>query len=238
MRLFFPPLVIDTLLLVPKTIPLNESGDINIYAGDENHTQMFGIKFGYIPDNMADRLSCKTQIGVTYRANAYLPGQILFPNQPQIFCRSISTDSVELYTIGINVEMWNTGDTTSTIRVSKNYPDKKYLVRGKTDATMRGLLYSKPFTLRNDGCVNTGVSETKSVHPELTIFPNPSSGVVNFSTSEEIQEVAVYDLKGQIISASSRPSTYIDMRIVERGTYLFVFTTRNGENITKKVILQ
>ncbi len=237
LRLNFPPLGIDTLMYVPASGQLNEPGSINIFKGDQNHTQLFGMEFGFFPDNMFDRISGKIQVGVVYRSNAYLPGEIKFPKQPKIACRLVSADSVELSVAGIEVQMWSTGDTTSTIIVSRNYPDRKYLVRGKTDSTMRGWLYSEPFRLRNSSCFVTGISQVKSTSLFINIFPNPSNGMVYIDTREDIVTIRIQNMLGETVYGEPF-SNSINMSLFAKGTYFITFTSKNGAEMTKKLLLQ
>ena len=75
--------------------------------------------------------------------------------------------------------------------------------------------------------------ETKAV-PEVKVFPNPTTGTVNFS--EEVRHVEVYDNTGRrVLSADN---TYnLDLSAMRKGLYTLRLTTEQG-TVLRKVIKQ
>ncbi len=200
-------IVLDTFFIPESPGPDEVGAGIDILVRDQ---KKFGLGFasldpasvGFTPVfSGLDLTGIKTSIQVApvYRSNAYFPGQIKFPKQPEIQCRPISSaDSVELYLTDSTflIEMWSTGDTTQSIRVPKNLPNKKYFVRGKTDVDMRGLLYSLPFKLNDGGCITTAVIQQKT---EFNLFPNPTSGLIQIK-SDEKTTLQVFNSIGVLVS--------------------------------------
>ncbi len=233
----FPGTIIIDTFYPPKTPGLDEiGGGIDIVIGGQ---KKFGLGFanvenpGFTPVfSGIDLVGIKTAIQVApiYRSNAYLPGQIKFPKQPEIQCRPVGTDSIELYLSDNTflIEMWNTGDTTTTIKVPRNLPNKKYFVRGKTDSTMRGLLYSLPFKLNDGGCITTGI--TQQSNEQFNLYPNPTSGLVQFEVVEQTT-LQIFNSIGVLVSTQElqKGLNQIDFSNFPSGIYFL-----NGEGETKK----
>jgi hypothetical protein len=80
----------------------------------------------------------------------------------------------------------------------------------------------------------TGVEEQK-VSGGLTVYPNPTSGLVYISGIElEAPEVQVFDLTGRILLFERE--TTLNLSGYPDGIYFLRITTNNGEIFTKKVV--
>ena len=81
---------------------------------------------------------------------------------------------------------------------------------------------------------DTNVAETNNI--DLNIYPNPSSSVLNIQSNEQITEVQVIDLLGQIVySAPVNGNNHrINLNQMQTGIYLVKINTRKG-TITKKI---
>jgi hypothetical protein len=161
---------------------------------------------------------------------------IKFPSQPEIQCRPFGVDSIELYLADTTflIEMWNTGDTAETVRVSKNLPNKKYLVYGKTDPEMRGLLHSLPFKLNDGGCITTSVFHQQN--GEFNLFPNPTSGLVQIELGEDIT-LQVFNSIGVLVKTQEfrKGLNTIDLSQFPSGIY-FLEGKTESKTYTGKVI--
>ena len=69
----------------------------------------------------------------------------------------------------------------------------------------------------------------QEVIPSFSISPNPSSGVVNLSTIEDIQSVEVFDITGKLLQSIDQvTSPTVDLRAYVDGIYLLrVSDTQN-----------
>lgn len=85
----------------------------------------------------------------------------------------------------------------------------------------------------------TGVSETMLAN-EMTIYPNPSTGIVNIDNSNlqgESYEVSVYDTFGKLI-AKEKNATSVDFSLLENGIYFITIYSPTIGSVNKKVIIQ
>jgi len=84
-------------------------------------------------------------------------------------------------------------------------------------------------------CVKTptlGIgSFTKS---EISVYPNPTSGIVNIDTKLAIEKVNVYNITGQLIQSTK--STTIDLSGAKTGIYVVKIEFENGQSSVHKVI--
>ena len=83
--------------------------------------------------------------------------------------------------------------------------------------------------------------QTASIDDKLkdrvSIYPNPTNGAVNISSSDEIYSVEVYDLAGKKVSTLNDVSNFIDVSHFNKGVYLMEFQLQKGQ-VTKKLIIE
>lgn len=75
--------------------------------------------------------------------------------------------------------------------------------------------------------------EEQSLQPDVTIYPNPTSGSIYFS-SNNLKNVAIYNTAGSLIYSQEKSSP-ISLERFEQGIYLVRMTAANGQVITKRV---
>lgn len=68
---------------------------------------------------------------------------------------------------------------------------------------------------------------------DVTIYPNPTSDLIHFS-STDLKQVAIYNTAGTLIYSQEK-SNPISMNRFEQGIYLVQMTTNNGQISTKRV---
>jgi len=71
------------------------------------------------------------------------------------------------------------------------------------------------------------------VASEISIYPNPTTGIVNIE-AEGLNKVVVYDVTGRIMKSVANEST-IDISNLEAGVYFFSVETANGSAMKKLV---
>ena len=72
----------------------------------------------------------------------------------------------------------------------------------------------------------------------INIFPNPSSGIININTQEQLF-INIYNQQGVLIkSMQINKNKTIDLTGFSKGIYMVVIRTRNNETLKKKVILK
>lgn len=82
-----------------------------------------------------------------------------------------------------------------------------------------------------DGCTYTAVEEIQN-EETMTIYPNPTNGMVNID-GYKIIEVKVYNVLGQLVKESK--GNVIDLSAQEAGTYILKVITPSGV-VTKQII--
>ncbi len=77
-----------------------------------------------------------------------------------------------------------------------------------------------------------GVDENE-VAP-ISIFPNPTNGIVNVSSKNEIEEIELYDMAGKRLNKVQKVNS-IDISAFENGVYVLK-VKQNGSVTTKKIV--
>lgn len=71
---------------------------------------------------------------------------------------------------------------------------------------------------------------------KLNVFPNPTSGIVNFSVDKVVQSVDVMDLSGKHYGSYKTLNNSIDITELSNGIYILKFNFENGKSVTSKII--
>lgn len=79
-----------------------------------------------------------------------------------------------------------------------------------------------------------GTGEIISNISDVTIYPNPTNGILNFNSKSEVQSIAIFDLSGRKISEFN--SNQINISSLPKGIYLIKISTEDGKTTTKKVV--
>lgn len=69
---------------------------------------------------------------------------------------------------------------------------------------------------------------------EFSIYPNPTSSILNIETNSEVKKVVIYNLQGQKVIENN--VTKIDVSNFSKGIYILQVTTKNNRISTKKFI--
>ncbi|MCG2420516.1 T9SS type A sorting domain-containing protein, partial [Aequorivita sp. F47161] len=82
---------------------------------------------------------------------------------------------------------------------------------------------------------NLGVSDNDIVG--FSYYPNPTEGIVNLKSAENIEQVSLYNMLGQLVVSNRVDATtsQVDISGLSIGTYLMKVTV-NGQTGTYKVI--
>ncbi len=78
------------------------------------------------------------------------------------------------------------------------------------------------------------VAERK-LENKIVVFPNPTSGVINFNS--EIEGFKVYDAIGMLIMSSENHTKSINLSAFNKGLYLIETWAENGEASTHRITL-
>lgn len=88
------------------------------------------------------------------------------------------------------------------------------------------------------GDVNQETEILKQALPDVNVFPNPTSGLLNIETSQRIRQVHVYDVLGNNLAKNVqfKGSKYIDVRNLPKGIYILEVVFENGQKKSKRII--
>ncbi|NOY50878.1 MAG: T9SS type A sorting domain-containing protein [Chlorobi bacterium] len=142
------------------------------------------------------------------------------------------TGSVYLWTISGGEII--SGDSTSQIAVLWGAPGDGTLDLTETNAdTCSGLAETLEITI--DNCVGIEENESGSLH----IFPNPASDVLNITSGDAINSVAVLDYTGkQLLKVSTGSKHYkINTSELNPGFYLLLIETENA-GIRRRIVVR
>lgn len=78
--------------------------------------------------------------------------------------------------------------------------------------------------------------ENVEEHQQLSIYPNPTTGVFYFE--KQLSNVAVYDITGSLVYSQSVAEVSINLSSLNVGTYILVATAENETIVTKVMIVR
>lgn len=108
-----------------------------------------------------------------------------------------------------------------------------------------GSYYQSSFTLAYYNGVNgtygtpliiAGEEETQS-STSVSIFPNPTSGLVNITTDAIVSQVQVFDQSGRMVQQMQNPASTIDLQSLEAGIYFMILELENGKQTSQKFVI-
>ena len=149
---------------------------------------------------------------------------------------SETTWNIEYGPTGFNLGFGNTLTTTTNPR-NITMPTGTcfdYYIQADCGSTLSG------WTGPVEGCT-VGIIENNELI--FNIFPNPSNGILEISSSQSrIQQVVIYNLIGEIVHSHSNLSSNqlfsINLDLLSKGSYLIEVTDSKGFKGIKKFILQ
>ena len=98
-------------------------------------------------------------------------------------------------------------------------------INGKTDADHKD----------NKSCSYTvATSTTEYNHPDLSIYPNPTSGLINIKGEIEIKSIKLTDISGKIIDHFN--SSPINLTNISNGMYWLIIESNDGKRWIEKCV--
>lgn len=110
------------------------------------------------------------------------------------------------------------------------------------DPFMGGNAIGRSNSDNNINVLNNSTTAPKGNSPMLTLFPNPSNGLVHlsindFSITNPIKQIRVLNTTGKVLFLTNNMKDQLDLSAYNRGVY-FVQVFLNDEVITERVVLQ
>ncbi len=84
------------------------------------------------------------------------------------------------------------------------------------------------FTIGSNYCTVLNINENSSEKEEFNIYPNPSNNIINIASSNNVEEVSIYDINSKKV-LTSRTSAIIDVSKLNSGIYFIKVQTDKGE---------
>ena len=83
------------------------------------------------------------------------------------------------------------------------------------------------------------LSISEQISSDIQLFPNPTSGVINFTASSKIKNIEIIDFQGKIVIRKTFNSlnAEIDLEMLQKGIYFCNIITSKG-SVYKKIIIQ
>ena len=133
-------------------------------------------------------------------------------------------------------------DSMSIPHMSHVFPGQGH-VPWSTDAGMFVTVDSMvQLFLYNQLCSNTGVQNINIIIPEISLYPNPANEILNFTSTEIMKTILVYDELGRIacnINGLNLDSYQLNTSRLPKGVYLVkvVFNDGNNAPVLKRVLI-
>ena len=70
---------------------------------------------------------------------------------------------------------------------------------------------------------------------QVSVWPNPTTGLVNISSTEPVKTVEVYNVQGALVKSVSGEST-LDLRNQPVGVYMVRVTTESTTSVQRVVL--
>lgn len=82
---------------------------------------------------------------------------------------------------------------------------------------------------------NTTITSVKEIQSEISLYPNPTSNILNWKTSEDIISVRILSISGAEVLSESVQNNSIQIDHLKPGTYLIEFRNSEGETLNKRI---
>ena len=135
----------------------------------------------------------------------------------------------------VNTYQWSTGDTVQTILVDANGMPPgiyTYYVQG-TDSN--GCMISDTINVEVSTC--SGIDEALS-NVKVSIYPNPTKGLVTLTSTEQMKEVELYNVLGEKVLDHETAATKLQLNIdhLNKGVYVVRILYEKGNKVSKLIL--
>ena len=258
------PFYITESAYCPATPNITTSMGPNNWSDFEDGDEIIGMfEYYSLPDNEIPVyvfISANTNAGTAIAANIYeynatndafeltvtsgtytisendLGKWINIPLESPLMLEEFDAESSDK-TIEVGIAFFENGQEELHLGASRDMPTKGWICRynmgdGVTAYNVTSESNAPAICLGDPTDV---VSVATSEANEITMYPNPSNGIVNF-TNVENATIEVYNMMGQVVASESNVSenASIDLSGVANGNYI-VRIVKNGEIATSKL---
>jgi len=124
------------------------------------------------------------------------------------------------------MDSWNGNGMTTT-----KYSSGSHLSLGSGGSWGETLVITTPFS-------TTGIADAGNSAKEVSIYPNPSEGNINITSTENMKSINIYNMAGQLVDTYTvaGDKTY-SLKIATAGFYNVQVLTENGGAAYKKIVV-
>tara|TARA_E500000331_G_scaffold357573_1_gene419793 strand:+ start:10458 stop:12578 length:2121 start_codon:yes stop_codon:yes gene_type:complete len=119
-----------------------------------------------------------------------------------------------------------TGSHNWSTNAEDNSDENTIIIHDHTIAN----IYLQEFTKRFNELASSSIDE--QIEIEVSVFPNPSAGIITVKSDITIQQIKLYGVDGKLLSAFSTTTFELE----KRGTYFLKIITSKGNAIKKVVV--
>ena len=119
-----------------------------------------------------------------------------------------------------------TGSHNWSSNAENNSDENTIIIHDHTIAN----IYLQEFTERFNELGGSGINDL--IELEISVFPNPSVGIVNLKTELEIEKINLYAVDGKLINTTKE----LSIQINTKGVYFIKIFTKKG-NLVRKIVV-
>jgi hypothetical protein len=101
--------------------------------------------------------------------------------------------------------------------------------------TRTGITSLSPFMVTSDG--TTAASNVTAVQPEITVYPNPTTGTLHITSSVTIATASIYDMSGKFVQSANVDNDAVNVSNLPAGVYVIHFIG-NDTDVVKQFVKQ
>ena len=83
---------------------------------------------------------------------------------------------------------------------------------------------------------NTGLSIDENFASKFSVYPNPTSKLINISSTEQVDRVDLFNPLGQIVLSKTNNVTKLNVENLKQGLYVLKLYS-GDKSVTKKIII-
>ncbi|MFK7949364.1 MAG: serine hydrolase [Saprospiraceae bacterium] len=214
-------------LAVSNTRDIARFGLLTLAKGNWNGTQVYDSTYYHLMTNTSQNLN--PAYGYLWWLNGksqyMLPSsQITFngklvPNAPDDMFAALGKNDQKIYVVP--------SENMVVIRIGNSSGTSLFAL-----STFDNELWGK---INDLSCTNS-TSNFAKAEKNVTIYPNPTAGILNIKTAELIENIEVYSTFGQLLLNRKVVDNQLDISNLESGIYYLKITLENGKVITERLI--
>lgn len=132
-----------------------------------------------------------------------------------------------------NINVYSNNFTLVINIFKRMYINNVWVCNSTIDSDTATLTFSTPL----NGIVSLATNEFSTIK-DISVFPNPTTGIINFSKADTLNKVEVFDNLGRKVNTLNNISNdFINLSNLKNGIYFITFHSENNIS-TKKIILE